>query len=256
MCRCDCLPALTEASGVVPTVLFHAISPARLAVARYDGLRRIGQATIHLSRTRALALRDRKPGTPVLVVRAAEAQRFGVGFAPNGPDLFESTRVPVAFLDFPPLHRLLRIAARDAVNPSDRDVLVRPDSVAYAVLGRTIRRGGMDAPWVDRVSDLKSDRIYLRTRTGIFEAHAPSLVALTLSLSATTFRRVNQGTLLNLNALEAVDFAGRRKRAAVVLPWQRCPAATDWLVVSRKSARMLRRLLSMPRTPRLPRPAQ
>jgi hypothetical protein len=127
--------------------------------------------------------------------------------------------------------------------PDERVVVIRVADILYAFRGSAISQHLIDVGW-RRQHDFDDDRIYLRTKRGVFLTHFRSLKQLSESLDPQIFTPVHQNILINLNAnaVWAVELHARVKTVDIA-PGD---GSVESLRISRRHLPSLRKRLGMP----------
>lgn len=98
------------------------------------------------------------------------------------------------------------IAAYPLIIPSDaRVVAVQTADILYAFRGSAVSQKLIVADW-RRQYHFNDNRVYLRTRHGLFWTQFPSLQKLSEQLDPRSFAQVHQNMLINLNARAVLSF--------------------------------------------------
>jgi hypothetical protein len=130
----------------------------------------------------------------------------------------------------------------------DRHLLIPVDEILYAFSGAATREIDpvIHAPWIGTPKVRRPDRVWVRTRKGVFVTHCHSLATLHEALDPAQFRAIHQSVIVNLPRMSDVDLAGRRKYVGIRLS-DGSTAWTELLVISRRFLRTFRAAVGISR---------
>ena len=137
------------------------------------------------------------------------------------------------------------IAAYPADSPSDaRVVAVQTTDIHYAFRGSAVSQRLIVADW-RRQYHFNDNRVYLRTRRGLFRTQFRSLQKLSERLDPRSFTEIHQNILLNLSARAVLSFELQAKVKTVDL----APGdgSVESLKISRRHLTSLKAKLGMSR---------
>jgi hypothetical protein len=158
--------------------------------------------------------------------------------AMSGPPGIDVARRTTAALS----DRLIRMSVYPTDGSADRWKLKSVNEAAYFFLGSAAPCGGLSALW-GAAAPISPRTVYFRHRDGrVFRTGFTTLESLRLRLDPTKFVPVGRGLLINVDKLEELDFAGKLKQVAI-----RVGTELELLPVSRRAARVLRRMFGFPR---------
>lgn len=130
---------------------------------------------------------------------------------------------------------LSRIAARECGVCGDRYRLVHIDEVLFIFLGSAVSKRLLDATWANP-RFFQSDRVYLRTRKGIFVTRFRALKQLRARLNPENFVQIHQSLLVGIKEIDELDLDGKVKQVGMALPG----GTIESLTVSRRFVHALR----------------
>jgi hypothetical protein len=117
----------------------------------------------------------------------------------------------------------------------DRHTLIPVEDILYAFLGSAVSKRLIDAAWSWQ-HGFRRDRVYVRTRKGIFMTHFRSLAQLRARLNPEVFSPIHQSLLVSMNKIVEIDLGGRVKQVGVAL----ADGSIESLTVSRRYVKALR----------------
>jgi hypothetical protein len=130
---------------------------------------------------------------------------------------------------------LMRIAARRIDMPIDHDTPIDVEEILYFFLGSAVTQRLIDHAWQQQLR-FQRDRVYLRTRKGVYVTRFRSLRQLQARLNAETFAPIHQSLLVNLKKIVVIDLDNKLKQVIVALDEGKLEALT----VSRRFVKSLR----------------
>jgi hypothetical protein len=143
---------------------------------------------------------------------------------------------------FPPTSDFLSLIAAQRVDEGDgRYALIPTGEILYLFLGSALAQGLITAAWSRRPL-FRPDRVYVRTRKGVFVTHFRSLVELRGHLDPRLFTHVHQSMLVNLKKIAGIDLGSRVKQIDVTL----ADGSSESLNVSRRYLLSLKARLGLP----------
>jgi hypothetical protein len=135
------------------------------------------------------------------------------------------------------------IAASPMDHPSEqRIVVIRVTDILYAFRGSAVSQHLIDADW-RRQYRFNDNRVYLRTKRGVFLTHFRSLQKLSERLDPQAFAQVHQNILVNLKAsvVLAVELHARIRAVYIALS----DNSVESLRISRRHLASLRAKLGL-----------